>query len=167
MRNRVDTGPGQDGTAGMAQVTLRTGSWLMTDDALTKTLEQENATTKAMYNGDPGPMISHWAVSDDVTLFGAWGPIEKGHKPVTDTMQWVGSRFTGADAVDVERTVVASSGDLAYTVGFERSHVSVDGGPMRDAVLRVTHIYRRIDGDWKLVHRHADFPPPISEMPPL
>jgi len=96
----------------MAQVTLRTGSWLMTDDALTKTLEQENATTKAMYNGDPGPMISHWAVSDDVTLFGAWGPIEKGHKPVTDTMQWVGSRFTGADAVDVERTVVASSGTL-------------------------------------------------------
>jgi len=27
-------------------------------------------------------------------------------------------------------------------------------------VIRVTHIYRRIDGEWKLVHRHADFPPP-------
>jgi len=38
-------------------------------------------------------------------------------------------------------------------------HVSVDGGPRRDMTLRVTHIYRRIDGDWKLVHRHADFPP--------
>jgi len=36
----------------------------------------------------------------------------------------------------------------------------VDGGPMRDMVIRVTHIYGRIDGDWKLVHRHADFPPP-------
>jgi ketosteroid isomerase-like protein len=60
--------------------------------------------------------------------------------------------------VVVERTVVASSGDLAYTIGFERSHVSVDGGPPRDAVLQVTHIYRRIDGDWKLMHRHADFP---------
>ena len=87
------------------------------------------------------------------------GPIEKGHKPVTDTMRWVGSRFTGADAVDVEHAVIASSGDLAYTVGFERSHVSVDGGPPRDMVIPVTHIYRRIDGDWKLVHRHADFPP--------
>jgi len=31
---------------------------------------------------------------------------------------------------------------------------------MRDMVIRFTHIYRRIDGDWKLMHRHADFPPP-------
>jgi ketosteroid isomerase-like protein len=131
----------------------------MTDDAFIKTLEQETARQVAMYNGDPGPMIDYWADSDDITLFGGWGPIEKGHKPVTDTMRWVGSRFTGADAVDLEHTVAASSGDLAYTVGFERSHVSIDGGPMRDAVLRVTHIYRRIEGDWKLVHRHADFPP--------
>jgi hypothetical protein len=59
----------------------------MTDDALTKTLEKENATTEAMYNGDPGPMINHWADPDDITLFGAWGPIEKRHKPVTDTMR--------------------------------------------------------------------------------
>ena len=29
----------------------------------------------------------------------------------------------------------------------------------RHMVIRVTHIYRRIDGDWRLVHRHADFPP--------
>jgi ketosteroid isomerase-like protein len=132
----------------------------MTDDALARALEEMTATTVAMYNGDPGRMINSWADSDDITLFGAWGPIEKGHKPVTDTMHWVGSRFTGADAVNVEHTVIASSGDLAYTVGFERVHVSIDGQPPRDGVLRVTHIYRRIDGEWKLVHRHADFAPP-------
>jgi ketosteroid isomerase-like protein len=85
---------------------------------------------------------------------------------VTDAMRWVGSRFTGTDAVDLEHLVVASSGDLAYTVGFERSHVSIDGGPPADMTLRVTHIYRRIDGDWKLVHRHAGFPPPAPRQTP-
>jgi hypothetical protein len=25
--------------------------------------------------------------------------------------------------------------------------------------IRVTHIYRRFDSDWRLIHRHADFPP--------
>ena len=58
-----------------------------------------------------------------------------------------------------ENTVVYASGDLAYTVGFERGPVSVDGGPERDMVIRVTHIYRRFGEEWMLVHRHADFPP--------
>ena len=132
----------------------------MTDNALAKALEQQDAAAAAMLNGDPRPYIDSWAVSDDITVFGAWGRIEKGHERVTDTLRWVGSRFTGADAVHVEHTVTVSSGDLAYTAGFERSHVSVDGGPLRDMVIRVTHIYRRIDSEWKLVHRHADFPPP-------
>ena len=132
----------------------------MTDEAFIKTLEQETAIQEAMLNGNPGPMISHWADSDDITVFGGWGRVEKGRKPVTDAMRWVASRFTGADAVKLEHLVIASNGDLAYTAGFERSHVSVDGGPQREMTLRVTHIYRRIDGDWKLVHRHADIPPP-------
>jgi ketosteroid isomerase-like protein len=38
--------------------------------------------------------------------------------------------------------------------------VSVDGATTTPMTIRVTHIYRRIDGDWHLVHRHADFPPP-------
>ena len=25
--------------------------------------------------------------------------------------------------------------------------------------IRVTHVLRRIDGEWMVVHRHADFPP--------
>ena len=132
----------------------------MADEALAKTLEQETAICVAMQNSDPAPRINSWASSDDVTLFGAWAPIAKGHKAVTDTMRWVASRFTGADAVSIEHAVVASSGDLAYTVGFERSQVNVEGGPPREQVLRVTHIYRRIEGEWKLVHRHADFAPP-------
>jgi ketosteroid isomerase-like protein len=132
----------------------------MTDDAFTKMLKRQDAAVAAMLNGEPGPFINSWAVSDDITLFGAWGPIEKGHGPVTETMDWVAGRFTGADAVDVEHTVIASSGDLAYTVGFERSHVSVDGAQPLDMVIRVTHIYRRINDAWKLMHRHADFPPP-------
>jgi hypothetical protein len=49
--------------------------------------------------------------------------------------------------------------DLAYTVGFERGPASVDGGPEREMVIRVTHIYRRFGEEWMLVHRHADFPP--------
>ena len=131
----------------------------MTDDGFAEAVEQQAAASAAMQNGDPGPMIDCWADADDTTLFGARAAFEKGHKAVTDTMRWVAGHFAGADAVDMDHAVIASSGDLGYTVGFERSRVSFEGGPPRDMVVRVTHIYRRIDGDWKVVHRHADFPP--------
>ena len=58
-----------------------------------------------------------------------------------------------------EDIVSFESGDLAYTVGFERGEMSVDAKDSTSMTIRVTHIYRRIDGEWFLVHRHADFPP--------
>jgi hypothetical protein len=61
-----------------------------------------------------------------------------------------------------EDVVSFESGDLAYTVGFERGEVSVDANAPTMMTIRVTHIYRRIDGEWYLVHRHADFHPPTS-----
>ena len=44
---------------------------------------------------------------------------------------------------------------MAYTVGYEHTQASVDGTP-RTYSLRVTQVYRREGGDWKVAHRHAD-----------
>jgi hypothetical protein len=74
------------------------------------------------------------------------------------------ARSSPAGAPDVEHAVVAQSGDVAYTVGFERGPASVASGPSQEMVIRVTHIYRRENDDWKL-HRHADFPPPYQRRP--
>jgi ketosteroid isomerase-like protein len=112
----------------------------------------------AMGSGDPGPYMEQWANTDDVTLFGAWGPIEKGHKRLLETFEWVGTRF-GEGAMVPEDSVAYASGDLAYTVGFEQGQVAIDGGAKQLMIIRVTHIYRCFDGVWRLVHRHADFPP--------
>jgi ketosteroid isomerase-like protein len=120
--------------------------------------ERVRTALAAMGSGNPEPYIDCWAPSDDATLFGAWGPIEKGHAQLAATFRWVGSRFKGGALVP-EDIVRFESGDLAYTVGFERGEVIVDGGASAPMTIRVTHIYRRIDGRWHLVHRHADFPP--------
>ncbi|MET0706132.1 MAG: DUF4440 domain-containing protein [Tardiphaga sp.] len=111
-----------------------------------------------MGSGDPAPYIDCWAVSEDATLFGAWGPIEKGHDRLVETFRWVGGRFKSGALVP-EDVVAFESGDLAYTVGFEHGEVVVDKGAPAPMTIRVTHIYRRIDGEWCLIHRHADFPP--------
>jgi len=134
------------------------------DPGFDETRQRMHAALAAMLSGDPQPGIDLLAERHDVTLFGAWGPIEQGHDSVADTFRWVSSRFSNGELA-IEDTVVYSSGDLAYTVGFERAEVSVDGGPVRPMTIRVTHIYRRFDNEWKLAHRHADFPPPDQRPP--
>jgi hypothetical protein len=42
-------------------------------------------------------------------------------------------------------------------VAFERSTVRLADQPEPTPMaLRVTHLYRRENGEWKLLHRHAD-----------
>jgi ketosteroid isomerase-like protein len=50
------------------------------------------------------------------------------------------------------------SDDMAYSLGFERFNGSVAGRPVEPVTVRVTHTYRRENGAWKIVHRHADNP---------
>jgi ketosteroid isomerase-like protein len=77
-------------------------------------------------------------------------------------MRWAITRFSDADMThDLE--VAYAGADLAYTVGYEHGEVAIDG--VRQPVkLRVTLIYRREDGQWKLVHRHGDFAP-VDQSP--
>jgi ketosteroid isomerase-like protein len=118
-------------------------------------LERVGTALASMASGDPQPYIDRWAERPDVTLFGAWGPIEQGHERLAETFRWVGGRFTGGPLVP-DNLVAFESGDLAYTVGYEHTTTSIDGVPVAPYVLRVTHVYRRDGSDWLLVHRHAD-----------
>ena len=112
------------------------------DGGFAEARERVREALAAIGSGDPQSYIDCWAEDGDVTLFGAWGPIERGHDHVAETFRWVGHRFEGGGLVP-EDSVAVASGSLAYTVGFERGEVVVDGGPPQPMVIRVTHIYRR------------------------
>jgi ketosteroid isomerase-like protein len=123
-------------------------------------LARQTEAEEAFVHGDPGPRMELWSPRDPVTLFGAIGMSESGWDQISRTFRWVASRFSEVTGFrfDVESVVV--SGDVAYTLGFERFNGSVAGRPVEQVTVRVTHIYRREDGEWKIVHRHADNPGP-------
>jgi ketosteroid isomerase-like protein len=114
------------------------------------------AAADAMHNGDSGPMAEFWSRRDPVTLLGAAATLPVGWTSVTEGQRLVASKFSNGAPLQFELIAADVEGDLGYTIGYERSSVSVDGGPARPALLRATQIYRREDGEWKLVHRHAD-----------
>jgi ketosteroid isomerase-like protein len=105
---------------------------------------------------------------DPVTLFGAAVPLRRGWDEVDETFHWLAGRFTGErlEHYDLELVAAGASGDLAYTVGYEHKTFVVDG-EATSYTLRVTHVYRREDGRWRIVHRHGDRPPAGQPVPVL
>jgi len=136
------------------------------DDFLTNIINRQTIAEKAIHNGDPVSRLEMWSTKDPVTLFGAWGPCKSGSEEVTSISRWVASRFSNCSEFNFEIVAAGVSGDLAYTVGYEHSIRSLDGGPVENATLRVTHIYRRENGEWKIVHRHGDALP-FDQSPPV
>ena len=128
------------------------------DDFLTPTLARQLEAEKALINGDPGPRLAFWSTQEPVTIFGA-DRTTIGSEEVTQAFHWLVTRFSDLTDYRFELVAAGASGDLAYTLGYEHFTVSIDGGPAAPHTLRVTHLYRREDGEWKIIHRHADRPP--------
>ena len=134
------------------------------DEFLAETLPRQLEAEKALHSGDVTPRLETWSANDPVTLFGAWGVAKSGWDEVSETFRWVASRFSDLADYDFELVAAGASGDLAYTVGYERHSVSIEGGPVKPHTLRVTHVYRRENGEWKVVHRHGD-EVPVRDIP--
>jgi ketosteroid isomerase-like protein len=128
------------------------------DTSLQAFLPQFEEGTTRFLNGDPTLWKHHASRRDDAMIMGAWGAYEKGWDEVGPRYDWAAARFNESGAkVKVEYLASAVSGDLAYTVAIERSEVRlVDQDKPVPMALRITHIFRKEDGEWKLVLRHAD-----------
>jgi ketosteroid isomerase-like protein len=51
---------------------------------------------------------------------------------------------------------------MAFEVGSEEGYTTL-GGNRADVSQRVTNIYRREGGEWKIVHHHSDFSPAVTD----
>jgi ketosteroid isomerase-like protein len=116
----------------------------------------------AIHNGDAGPRFAIWSDQDPVTVLGAWLS-GSGYDEVSSIFRQIAASFS--DCTSYAHDVVAADvrGDIAYTVGYEHAQTSINGEP-RTYTLRVTQIYRRENGEWKVAHRHADTVPDESAV---
>ena len=116
------------------------------------------AAERAIHDGDAAPRKALWSRHNPVTLLGAYMARREGWAVLDADFDRVASWFSDCTAYDVELVAAGASGDMAYTVSFENTSCSVNGEP-RSYRLRATHAYRREDGEWRIVHRHADESP--------
>jgi ketosteroid isomerase-like protein len=74
-------------------------------------------------------------------------------------------KYRDGEVVGFENVSTVVTADLAYIVEIESYRARVGGAEeIAPVAVRVTTVFRREDGAWRVVHRHAD--PITTSRPP-
>jgi ketosteroid isomerase-like protein len=111
---------------------------------------------RVFVTGNPGPAMPLFSHRDDVTLANPWGPAVTGWADVSTTLEAAAARFRDGRLSTFNLTKLVAP-DLACFHEIERGEARIGGrSEFESFALRVTSVYRREDGDWRIVLRHAD-----------
>src|SRR5215217_5121067 len=120
------------------------------DDVVDGLIEQFHLAQGEVVKGNPEPVKRLYSHREDVTLANPYGPPVRGWEKVAEVTERATSKFRDGEIVGFEI--------------IERPKVKVGGREdVAPLALRATMIFRPEDGEWKVVHWHAD---PITAPQP-
>jgi ketosteroid isomerase-like protein len=95
---------------------------------------------------------------EDVTLAIPYGPPVRRWEQVAKITEHASSLRSAGKFVGSEIVAKYVTAELAYVVQIERAGAKIDGREdITPYAVRSTMIFRPEDGEWKVVHRHADW----------
>jgi len=135
---------------------------MSTEDEVRNASNQFYAALNKMVNGSSQSLSDIWSHGPSVTTMHPIGGREIGWKDVWAT--WDQTAQVASDGqVRLEDQFIRVVGDMAYEIGMENAGFSIAGQKVTDKV-RVTNIYQKEDGTWKIVHHHSDLSPVMVEI---
>src|ERR671911_633647 len=130
---------------------------MVASDDLDRVIERFDLAQGEFLKGNPEPMNELFSHREDVTLNNPLSPPAHGWEQVAATMERAASQFRHGELVSAEIIEKHATPELAYVVEIERGEAKISGSKeITPWVLRATMIFRPEDGEWKIVHRHAD-----------
>lgn len=125
-------------------------------DDFRRFMKTREEAARAYVNGDAAPLGRIAARSGDASFFGPDGTRELGGERVATRYVRDAAAFASGET-DFEILQIGASDGLAYWVGFQHASVRFRGKDEPVSMkLRITELFQRQGGEWKMVHRHAD-----------
>ena len=132
------------------------------EDEVRHASERFYAALNSTLDGASSPMEEIWSHGSDVSAMHPFGGRMLGWEEVRAGWEQAAQAFSGGQVALDEMVVFAISEDAAYTLGTEHGQASVGDQTLR-IDWRVTNIYRREAGGWKIVHHHTDFSSEVAQ----
>ena len=126
-------------------------------DDVDELIERFNLAQGEVVKGNLEPVKELWSRRDDVTLANPYGSIARGWEQVAEASEHAASTSRDGEFVGSEDIAKHVTPELAYIVEIERAKAKIGAREeITPFALRVTMIFRLEEGEWKVVHRHAD-----------
>ena len=127
-----------------------------------KASQQFYSALNRMLKGDVGPLANAWAHTPNVSTMHPIGGKEIGWEKVADSFKGVGGIAGGGEVALMDQRIEVD-GNMAYEIGTEKGHGTFNGQKVA-IEHRVTNVYRKEAGAWKMVHHHTDISPAMVEI---
>jgi len=130
----------------------------------------ETAVEKAFNNKDLDALMGAYASGDSLFIFDVVGPpaVYFRWDAYRDAFAHFFASFSGSLRFILSDLDVTASGDVGY--GRSLQHVTgvrAKDGRQLDYTVRVTNVYRKIDGKWLIVQEHVSLPLDRNTFTPL
>ena len=120
-------------------------------------MDQRKEAALAYVRGDSDPVDRMSDGAGPATFFGPDGTIVTGGPAMRKSFKEGASHFLPDSTSELEILDCGNDGDLGFWTGIQHATIKVKGKDEPVPYeLRITEIFRREHGAWKLVHRHAD-----------
>jgi len=120
-------------------------------------MDQRKEAALAYVRGDSDPVDRMSDGAGPATFFGPDGTIVTGGPAMRKSFKEGASHFLPDSTSELEILDCGNDGDLGFWTGIQHATIKVKGKDVPVPYeLRITEIFRREHGAWKLVHRHAD-----------
>ena len=115
-----------------------------------------------MANGDPSQLTDIWSHSPTVTTMHPIGGREVGWDAVRESFEKV-AQLASEGKVELRDQLIRVAGDVAFEAGVEHGQLKLAGKHVT-IEHRVTNIYQREAGVWKLIYHHTDTSPAMLDV---
>jgi ketosteroid isomerase-like protein len=132
------------------------------EDEVRSASERFYTALNRMLAGDAGPLSDVWSHGGNVTAMHPVGGREVGWERVAGSWSQIAQVASGGQVMLRDR-LVQVAGDMACEVGVETGQATLAGRQV-PIEARVTNVYRREAGAWRMVHHHADLSPAMQDV---
>ena len=127
-------------------------------------IQESHEALRRILNGDPSGYAALFADRDDISLGNPFGPFGRGREAVLKALHNASTKYRDGSVVGVDRVAVYGDDRFICLVEIEHDRAKLgDAKDFSEFAARVTSVYEKIGGRWRLVHRHAD---PITTARP-